>query len=235
MNLRVGIVMGTTRVNPNAYGGWDGECPGCDLDAKRICDISMDKGVESVWYQNEEVTKAAFSKLFKFMASITNSDDLFFIYYSGHGGQMPDQNGDEIDGKDETFCFYDGEFVDDDMYQLLSLIDKEVRCFVITDCCNSGSNLRARQLSTPRSIEKAIPEEFCGKVIHFAGCGDGRYSYGSEDGGVFTNALIRSFSPEITYQEWFDRTKQLMPRNQKPVYTEYGNVTNRFRNTLVFY
>jgi len=31
--------------------------------------------------------------------------DLFFMTYSGHGGQVPDVSGDEPDKKDETWCF----------------------------------------------------------------------------------------------------------------------------------
>lgn len=42
------------------------------------------------------------------------------LSYSGHGGQLPDLNGDESDGRDETWCFFDGELVDDELYNSFS-------------------------------------------------------------------------------------------------------------------
>ena len=139
-----------------------------------------------------------------------------------------------MDGQDETFCFYDGQLVDDKMFEFLSQIREGVRCFVITDCCNSGSNLRAMRPSTPKTFDRAVPSTFKGQLIHYAGCGDGRFSYGSEEGGVFTNTLLMSYRRGISYTEWFDYAKARMPRNQKPVYTEYGNVSGVFRAQPVF-
>ncbi len=37
------------------------------------------------------------------LASETRPGDRVIIYYSGHGSQVPDRNGDEEDGLDETF------------------------------------------------------------------------------------------------------------------------------------
>jgi len=54
--------------------------------------------------------------------------DLFFLTYSGHGGQVPDTNGDEEeDRKDETWVLFDRQLVDDDLYQLYSKFKSGVR------------------------------------------------------------------------------------------------------------
>ncbi|RYX80379.1 caspase family protein [bacterium] len=76
----------------------------------------------------------------------------FLFYYSGHGSQTPDKNGDErlnapTDTYDETFVTYDKELVDDD----LDLLCNEVRTVpqfsgsltVISDSCHSGTNTRS--------------------------------------------------------------------------------------------
>ena len=39
-----------------------------------------------------------------------------FLTYSGHGGQAPDLNNEEPDGMDETWCLYDGQLIDDELY-----------------------------------------------------------------------------------------------------------------------
>ena len=33
------ILVGLEKVNPSSYGGWDGNCPGCELDVDNIYKI----------------------------------------------------------------------------------------------------------------------------------------------------------------------------------------------------
>ncbi|MEO5695911.1 MAG: caspase family protein, partial [Burkholderiaceae bacterium] len=63
---------------------------------------------------------------------------------SGHGGQVPDVDGDEADGKDETWCLYDGQLIDDELYFELSRFATGVRILVLSDSCHSGSVTRER-------------------------------------------------------------------------------------------
>ena len=71
-------------------------------------------------------------------------DDVVLIYFSGHGSQVVDRNGDEIDGKDETLVFFDSrtdnrcDFLDDEFYQLIQRIQAK-HIVVILDACHSGS------------------------------------------------------------------------------------------------
>ncbi len=61
------------------------------------------------------------------------------LSYSGHGGQLPDLNRDEADAADETWCLYDGELVDDELYAQLGMFAKGVRILVFSDSCHSGT------------------------------------------------------------------------------------------------
>jgi hypothetical protein len=42
--------------------------------------------------------------------------DISMLSYSRHGGQLPDRSEDEADAMDETWCLYDGQLVDDELY-----------------------------------------------------------------------------------------------------------------------
>jgi hypothetical protein len=75
--------------------------------------------------------------------------DVVVLYYSGHGVQIEDVNGDEDDGYDEALCPTDTapnaaatEFVnvllDDELNQLLSQIPTD-NVTVVLDCCHSGT------------------------------------------------------------------------------------------------
>lgn len=73
-------------------------------------------------------------------------NDSFFFHYSGHGGQIEDQDGDEDDGFDETIYPMDheesGVIIDDTMHDILiKTLPAGCRLTAIMDCCHSGSAL----------------------------------------------------------------------------------------------
>ena len=96
----------------------------------------------------------------------TRPDDDAVLYFSGHGFQQPDVDGDEADGLDETLVPVDarvdeggvarGMITDDEIAQLLDrLADR--RLVVLVDACHSGTSTRSvrdgeawRYLKTPR-------------------------------------------------------------------------------------
>ena len=84
----------------------------------------------------------------------TKEGDLVFFYFSGHGTQVPDQNGDEEDGLDEALCPYDVQpkgsknviearlIIDDELGEMLrKLPERDVT--VVVDACHSGSMTRS--------------------------------------------------------------------------------------------
>lgn len=66
--------------------------------------------------------------------------EYILIYFSGHGGQMPDLDGDEDDKMDELYVFKDGYVVDDTLFKLLQLHkNPKSQCVLLSDCCHSGT------------------------------------------------------------------------------------------------
>lgn len=81
----------------------------------------------------EEIGKAAVA---------LDGGDIFMLTYSGHGGQLPDENNEEDDGVDETWCLFDGELVDDEIYKALADFKKGVRILILSDSCHSGTVIK---------------------------------------------------------------------------------------------
>jgi subtilisin family serine protease len=80
------------------------------------------------------------------------SGDFLFITYSGHGGQIEDLNFDEEnDAMDETWCLYDRQYIDDELWEHFSRFKKGVRVLMISDSCHSGSVSKAAV--TPKDVE----------------------------------------------------------------------------------
>lgn len=82
----------------------------------------------------------------KWLTKDATKGDLLVFYYSGHGSQVADTSGAEIDGKDETICPHDfataGMIKDDDLLEHFTGIKEGVTLEVILDCCHSGTGTR---------------------------------------------------------------------------------------------
>lgn len=136
------LAIGLNKVDPAHYGGWDGELSGCEPDAMDMQQIATNEGLDAERLLTAEATRDAVLKKLGDLAEKLTPGDLLVVSYSGHGGQMPDQNGDEADGRDETWCLYDGEVLDDELYGAWMKFQAGVRILVFSDSCHSGTVLK---------------------------------------------------------------------------------------------
>ncbi|RFC40931.1 MAG: Caspase domain-containing protein [Candidatus Nitrotoga sp. CP45] len=139
MSLHIGL----NAVNPSEYGGWSGELSACEFDAKDMAAIAKSRGMKSTVLLTKKGTRANMLAALRSAAKQLEAGDLFFLTYSGHGGQVPDVTGEEDDKKDETWCLYDGQLIDDELYFELSQFAAGVRVLVLSDSCHSGTVTRA--------------------------------------------------------------------------------------------
>ncbi|HZM90057.1 MAG TPA: caspase family protein [Blastocatellia bacterium] len=137
------LTIGLNAVDPAHYGGWSGELNACEADANDMTAIAKSAGMTVKSLLTKAGTRARVIKEITSAASSLKSGDIFLLSYSGHGGQLPDLNGDEIDSQDETWCLYDGELLDDEIYTLLAKFAAGVRIVVFSDSCHSGTVLKA--------------------------------------------------------------------------------------------
>jgi hypothetical protein len=139
--------IGLNGVSAAAYEGWDGPLAACEFDANDMAALAKTRGMKSTVLLTKKATRAAVLSGMRSAAKALKAGDLFFLSYSGHGGQVPDTNHDEPDKKDETWCLYDGQLIDDELYLELSRFAAGVRVLVLSDSCHSGSV--TRELNPP--------------------------------------------------------------------------------------
>ena len=219
------VVVGLDYVDPDAYAGWDGACHGAVLDAQHELEFLRARGIIDIKILlNEQATQFAFLRACATQAAKLGDNGVLHIFVSGHGGQVPDIDGDEPDRLDETLCLYDGQCTDDLLGAALALIPEKRKVTFTTDSCNSGSNYRALhdyvKVFEVRTSRGYVPIK-C-QFLHLGGCADGKSSYGSVAGGEFTNARHATYVAAITWDTWFKAVGEAMPRNQVPV-MEYLN------------
>ena len=143
--------IGLNHIDPSHYGT-DGALAGCLNDAR-----DMEAMAGSLGYDrrpsllDEQATVTAVKAAINAAAADLDSGDIFLMTYSGHGGQVPDTNGDEVsdslgggvgDRKDETWCLFDRMLTDDELYALLGGFRQGVRVIVLSDSCHSGTVTR---------------------------------------------------------------------------------------------
>ena len=139
--------IGLNGVSAAAYGGWDGPLAACEFDAHDMAAIARSKGMKPTVLLTKKATRANMLAGMRSAAKTLKAGDFFLLTYSGHGGQVPDTNGDEPDKQDETWCLYDGQLIDDELYFELSRFKAGVRILMLSDSCHSGSV--ARDLAPP--------------------------------------------------------------------------------------
>jgi hypothetical protein len=134
--------LGLNSVAAAAYGGWSGPLAACEFDANDMAAIAEAKGMKATVLVTRKATRAAVLAALRKAAQALGSGGFFFLTYSGHGGQVPDVTGEEPDKKDETWCLFDGQLIDDELYYELSRFKAGVRILVLSDSCHSGSVTR---------------------------------------------------------------------------------------------
>ena len=97
--------LGLNGVSGAAYGGWDGPLAACEFDAGDMAALAKKQGMKPTVLLTKKATRSAMLAAMRSAAKTLAAGDFFFLSYSGHGGQVPDVNGDEDDKKDETCAF----------------------------------------------------------------------------------------------------------------------------------
>jgi hypothetical protein len=89
--------------------------------------------------------------------------DLAYVHYSGHGSQVRDLSGDEVDGLDETLVPHDGrtaqvpDITDDELDGIVAKF-RASSVLIVLDSCHSGTATRAFEIRT-RSLPRDTRED----------------------------------------------------------------------------
>ena len=142
MPIGLSLHIGLNQVDPVHYQNWSGPLSACEADANDMQAIAVYRGFTPVSLLTAAATRQNVINEIGSAAVKLNSGDIFLLSYSGHGGQLPDWNLDEADQQDETWCLYDGQLVDDEIFSLFGRFKPGVRILVFSDSCHSGTVIK---------------------------------------------------------------------------------------------
>jgi metacaspase-1 len=170
----IALTIGLNAVDPKHYSGWSGELKACEADAKDMANIAKSKKFQVETLLTKEATRAKVKGMISKVAKDLKSGDIFMLCYSGHGGQLPDLNNEETDERDETWCLFDGQLVDDEINSLFAEFSEGVRILVFSDSCHSGTVSKGMDSfgrlnplnasSGEPARQKCMPREYLGPV-----------------------------------------------------------------------
>jgi metacaspase-1 len=139
-------------VGINDYPGSGNDLAGCVNDTANLRDLLVTgfafTTADIRVLTNAKATRAAILEGLAEMVAKAAMGDILVFHYSGHGTQVPDQDGDESeDHLDEALCphdfSWDGTWIrDDDLADVFSRLPKDVHLEVLLDCCHSGTGTR---------------------------------------------------------------------------------------------
>lgn len=180
------LTIGLNFVDPRHYGGWDGELNACEADAEDMAAIADEKGFDVTTLMTKVATRQRVRAEISKAADALEAGDIFLLSYSGHGGQLPDRNSDEPDAQDETWCLYDAQLVDDELYALFERFAEGVRILVFSDSCHSGSVVKLAY------YEGTVPGR---SVVHSAE--EGKYRNMPSEQALRTYRANKAFYDEL--------------------------------------
>lgn len=253
-NKKISLHIGINNVDQSYYDNLVPPLTGCINDMKNLGQLASQAGFETNFLQNASATRSHITSKIIELGNAVEQEGMFLITYAGHGVQMEDQsplgdNDNEIDGKDESWVVYDGFYLDDEIFNALAQIDKDIRVLLISDSCHSeqmsrifrmGEEVNERMISpetAKRVLEKngqsirGLYEDVGGKiedykvrVLNFSACKADQTAKEINGNGVFTSSLVSIYDKKTpnSYQSWIDQvTNDVSSQNlsQTPNYT----------------
>ncbi len=156
--------LGLNFIDPNHYAGWNGELVSAEYDAEDMEALAADIGYKTKLLKRDAVTREAVLQELDKAVRDLKAGDIYLLTFAGHGGQVPDFNGDERQDRaddriDETFCLFDAQIIDDELAVRWAKFKPGVRVLVIADCCHSGSAIRGapNRFGTPSGLMPGAP------------------------------------------------------------------------------
>jgi len=230
----------------NDYPGSGNDLRGCLNDVADWSNLLKDvyKFDEVSNILNSNCTRETIKMAMEEIIALSMPNDVLVISYSGHGTYVADRDGDEIDGKDEAICLYDGLLIDDEIKEIMSKIKDDVRTTIIFDSCFSGTATRAFNFNEDSfyRVSRFMPSKDNGKIvcvktkgrifrafeekdmkeILISGCSDTEVSYDAQFGGKYYGAMSYSATrvlkknPNVTYAEFYKALREELPSSQYP-------------------
>jgi hypothetical protein len=191
-------------------------CPlsGCINDVVNAAEVYTARGYscEQLTDANGRPTPADVLGAMRRLVDSAVAGDQLVLHFSGHGGSLPDRDGDELDRTDECIFAADLQPMSDDLLRK-TLVDPlpagvSLRCMF--DCCHSGTGLDLPYKYYSGKTFTREAAESPADVIMISGCKDSQTSADAwiaeskSSQGAMTWAWIKALKKIGSGGNWLD-------------------------------
>ena len=142
-------------VGVNRYRIPGADLRGCVNDVRNLQKVLVDlygfRPRDMTILLDDKATKRNIQTAVWQMIKASSAGDVALFHFSGHGSNVPDNDGDEADHRDEILCPHDLDWraplTDDWLRASFDRIKRGVSLTCIFDCCHSGT--ATRQVAPP--------------------------------------------------------------------------------------
>ena len=108
-------------------------------------------------HDGEATAEAVLSKLTAY-SSTMQAGDILLLTYAGHGGEIMNDKPAGFDDEryDQTWCLYNRQLLDDELYEAFENFPQGTRIVVVSDSCHSGTVVKAMDIDLSSLLAKGI-------------------------------------------------------------------------------
>ncbi len=167
MTRAVSIHIGLNKLTYSHYNGTEfGDLESCEKDVDDMERIAEHHHfTEQTKLKTEQAKKdVVISEIKKYTKNgnyALNTDDFLLITFSGHGAR---KKSGEYNNYDEGWCLYDKIVFDDELVDLLTDFNEDVRILIISDSCFSGGVIDYPKMGITREVKLLLENkgfDFC--------------------------------------------------------------------------
>lgn len=174
------------------YEGTSNQLTSCVSDCQNVASKLSSKGytLTEQWSNYPLNWTTVSASLQSFLQGLRSGDNAI-IYWSGHGIELSDVDGDEPSGLDATLYISSTTYVRDDIIRgYLQQAAAGVKILCIFDCCHSGTMADLTYRLSDLSIVQENSNTFNADIITFGGSPDSGLSYEMNGSGVLTSNFL---------------------------------------------
>ncbi|MCY1022352.1 caspase family protein [Pyxidicoccus sp. MSG2] len=138
----IALTIGLNALSQEHYAGATPSLRAAEADATTLAGIARAEGLETTCLVGSNASRFQVLTALQAAADTLQGGDLLFMSYSGFGGQLPDLTGTRAGGLVEAWCLHDGMLPVQAVYAKLALLREDVRVFLLTDTCHTGTVAR---------------------------------------------------------------------------------------------
>lgn len=260
----ISLHIGLNKIDSKHYGT-EGLLKGAVFDAKYMKTTAVESSFSRIQLccTPETTTRKTIIGAIELAGKELIDGDTFLVTYSGHGGRLPNLNGDiESNDEDQTWCLYDGQLIDDELKALWKCFAKGVRIIIVSDSCFAGSinkwngSLLQKNLLSRKKVfddevllniyqkhkafydgilmKQNIPDkDIVAGILLISSCRDTEVSIDGDLNGAFTASFKKAFR-EGPYDNYHQLMKAVKITGQTPTIKNDGNPAYNFDSKRPF-